>query len=56
MSECRELTNLVGNGVATVVTSRWEGELDADRLREAMAHPVGMGALVEQESLQAARS
>ena len=28
MSECRALTNLVGNGVATVVISRWEGELD----------------------------
>src|SRR5205085_8569488 len=26
MSECRALTNLVGNGVATVVISRWEGE------------------------------
>jgi aerobic C4-dicarboxylate transport protein len=56
MSECRALTNLVGNGVATVVVSRWEGELDADKLHEAMAHPVDMGALVEQESLQAARS
>ena len=30
MSECRALTNLIGNGVATVVISRWEGELDAD--------------------------
>src|SRR5262245_30536551 len=29
MSECRALTNLVGNGVATIVSSRWEGELDA---------------------------
>ena len=28
MSECRALTNLVGNGVATIVISRWEGELD----------------------------
>src|SRR6202790_4950028 len=28
MSECRALTNLIGNGVATVVISRWEGELD----------------------------
>jgi aerobic C4-dicarboxylate transport protein len=55
MSECRALTNLVGNGVATIVISRWEGELDADKLHEAMAHPVDMGALVEQESIQAAR-
>ncbi len=32
MSECRALTNLVGNGVATIVVSRWEGELDRDKL------------------------
>jgi aerobic C4-dicarboxylate transport protein len=55
MSECRALTNLVGNGVATIVVSRWEGELDAGKLHEAMAHPVDMGALVERKSLQAAR-
>jgi aerobic C4-dicarboxylate transport protein len=30
MSEARALTNLVGNGVATVVVSRWEGELDVE--------------------------
>jgi aerobic C4-dicarboxylate transport protein len=39
MSECRALTNLVGNGVATVVISRWEGELDTDKLHEALANP-----------------
>jgi aerobic C4-dicarboxylate transport protein len=32
MSECRALTNLCGNGVACVVVSWWEGELDHDRL------------------------
>lgn len=32
MSECRALTNLIGNGVATLVVSRLEGELDADKL------------------------
>src|SRR5450755_3585441 len=32
MSECRALTNLCGNGVACVVISWWEGELDHDRL------------------------
>ena len=31
MSECRALTNLIGNGVATIVISRWEGELDVKR-------------------------
>jgi len=33
MSECRALTNFVGNGVATVVVSKWEKELDMDTLR-----------------------
>jgi aerobic C4-dicarboxylate transport protein len=43
MSECRALTNLVGNGVATVVISRWEGELDAVKLHHTMAHPITIG-------------
>jgi len=49
MSECRALTNLVGNGVATVVVSRWEGELDTDKLHSAMAHPVELGEALEAE-------
>jgi aerobic C4-dicarboxylate transport protein len=32
MSECRALTNFVGNAVAAVVISRWENALDRDRL------------------------
>ena len=32
MSEARALTNLVGNGVATVVVSRWEKELDMKKM------------------------
>ena len=47
MSECRALTNLVGNGVATVVISRWEGELDVDKLHETMAHPLELGEALE---------
>jgi aerobic C4-dicarboxylate transport protein len=49
MSECRALTNLVGNGVATVVISRWEGELDADKLRATMTHPVTVGEELEAQ-------
>jgi len=37
MSECRALTNIVGNAVAAVVVARWEGALDQDRLRAALA-------------------
>ena len=33
MSEARALTNLVGNGVATIVVAKWEGALDTARLR-----------------------
>ena len=37
MSECRALTNLVGNGVATLVISRWEGEVTGEQLSTALA-------------------
>jgi len=37
MSEARALTNLIGNGVATVVVSRWEGELDTARMAEVLS-------------------
>jgi aerobic C4-dicarboxylate transport protein len=37
MSECRALTNLVGNAVATIVVARWENELDQDKLAAALA-------------------
>jgi aerobic C4-dicarboxylate transport protein len=32
MSEARALTNMIGNGVATVVVSRWEKELDMNKM------------------------
>jgi aerobic C4-dicarboxylate transport protein len=36
MSEARALTNLVGNGVATIVVARWTGELDQKQLTRAL--------------------
>ena len=36
MSEARALTNLVGNGVATVVVSRWENELDVAKMNRVL--------------------
>ena len=39
MSECRALTNFVGNGVAAVVVSRWEKELDVDKMKAELANP-----------------
>lgn len=44
MSECRALTNLVGNGVATVVVSAWEHELDRDKLKRVMRQPASIKA------------
>ncbi|BAN96858.1 sodium:dicarboxylate symporter [Plautia stali symbiont] len=35
MSEARALTNLVGNGVATVVVAKWVGQLDEAQLSSA---------------------
>ncbi|GIG61944.1 C4-dicarboxylate transport protein [Longispora fulva] len=39
MSEARALTNLVGNGVATMVIARWQGELDTVRFRQVLDRP-----------------
>ncbi len=36
MSEARALTNLIGNGVATIVVAKWTGELDARRMRRKL--------------------
>ena len=37
MSECRSLTNFIGNAVATVVVTRWEGALDQEQFDLALA-------------------
>ncbi len=37
MSECRSLTNFIGNAVATVVVTRWEGALDQEQFDAALA-------------------
>jgi len=36
MSEARALTNLVGNGVATLVVAKWTGDLDMQRLHDGL--------------------
>jgi aerobic C4-dicarboxylate transport protein len=37
MSEARALTNLIGNGVATMVVSKWENELDEAMMNQALS-------------------
>ncbi len=39
MSEARALTNLIGNGVATLVVARWCGQLDVQKLQRELAAP-----------------
>jgi aerobic C4-dicarboxylate transport protein len=36
MSEARALTNLIGNGVATIVVGKWCGEVDTNRMRKVL--------------------
>lgn len=38
MSEARALTNLIGNGVATVVVGKWTGDLDTRRMNQVLNH------------------
>jgi len=54
MSECRALTNFVGNAVATVVVARWEGELDQTKFAAAMAGDLQEEADLSLPGLQAA--
>lgn len=48
MSECRAVTNFIGNGVATIIVSAWEGELD----REALAR--GLSRRIDPSDVEAA--
>ncbi|KAB0668271.1 dicarboxylate/amino acid:cation symporter [Oryzomonas sagensis] len=55
MSEARAITNLIGNGVATVVVSKWENEMDMERLhcvlnREAYPTEADEEALAEEDA------
>jgi aerobic C4-dicarboxylate transport protein len=51
MSECRALTNIVGNGVATVVVSAWEKELDRSKLKAALSREVDVTDRNEAETV-----
>jgi len=47
MSQMRSLTNLVGNGVATIVVAKWEHEFDADRARRMLDGEVDLAPAIE---------
>ena len=52
MSECRSLTNFVGNAVATIVVGRWEGAVDMARLRQVLATASGEPTDAESDRIQ----
>ena len=55
IGECRALTNLAGNGVATIVISRWEKELDKDVLNTNLRKPKSVLDIVPEEVPEPAR-
>ena len=52
MSECRALTNFVGNAVATIVIARWERGVDPATLRAAFRGEGGAFTEGESDALQ----
>ena len=49
MSECRSITNFIGNSVATIAVSRWEKEVTAETLRENLRNPPPLIPHAEEE-------
>ncbi|MBO9110360.1 dicarboxylate/amino acid:cation symporter [Agrobacterium sp. S2/73] len=54
MSECRALTNFVGNAVATIVVARWEGELDHEQLARVLSGKEEFTGIADVDSLPGA--
>ena len=53
MSEARALTNLIGNGVATVVVAKWTGDLDSARMQRHLNNETAVEADAPEEVLGA---
>jgi aerobic C4-dicarboxylate transport protein len=53
MSEARALTNLIGNGVATVVVGKWCGEVDMKRMKRVLNNETDADAEEPEEVLDA---
>jgi Na+/H+-dicarboxylate symporter len=54
MSECRSLTNFIGNAVATIVVGRWEQAVTPAQLKAAFRGEGGELTEVESDALQIA--
>jgi aerobic C4-dicarboxylate transport protein len=56
LNEARAVTNLIGNGVATIVVARWEGALDMNKARAMLDRDdTSLNALESTEALPAGR-
>ena len=53
MSEARALTNLIGNGVATIVVAKWENALDEGRMRRHLDRETELEADLPEKILPA---
>src|SRR5436309_7455286 len=51
MSEARALTNLIGNGVATIVVAKWTGDLDTARLASQLNNETDVAADAPEDVL-----
>jgi len=56
MSEARALTNLIGNGVATIVVAKWTNELDEARLQAGLNNETWIEAQEPEELINAKTS
>jgi aerobic C4-dicarboxylate transport protein len=53
MSQCRAITNLIGNGVATLVVAKWTDELDMERLKAGLDNETWVEAQEPEELINA---
>jgi aerobic C4-dicarboxylate transport protein len=51
MSEGRALTNVIGNGVATMVVAKWQGELDEERFQAALRDPSAVNEAADRAGM-----
>jgi aerobic C4-dicarboxylate transport protein len=51
MSEARAITNVIGNGVATLVIARWTGDLDVSIMQDRLLHPPQQDAALPESAI-----
>ncbi|MCV2363797.1 dicarboxylate/amino acid:cation symporter [Paucibacter sp. DJ1R-11] len=56
MSEARALTNLIGNGVATLVVAKWTGDLDVERMQRHLNNETDLEAEAPEQVLDRVNS